>query len=49
MGKLSELAGKNLDQLLQDASPALRAAVERHQEPARRPLHNSFVGPVRAG
>jgi hypothetical protein len=49
MEKLSELAGKNLDQLLHDASPALRAAVDRHQGPARRPLFGSFVSPVWAG
>ncbi|MFE3081491.1 hypothetical protein ACFXO9_30845 [Nocardia tengchongensis] len=47
MGSLADLAVRNSDQLMSAATPALRAALERHLNQSGEPNNgpfNSFIG-----
>lgn len=49
MGNLADLSGLGRDQLMESATPALRAALDRYMTPASRrtsELFQSFTGPV---
>lgn len=48
MGNLAELADRNADQMMALATPALRAALERHKNQSKKGHNafNSFINPA---